>query len=88
MLLSLSLEARDYFLITHYKDQDRAQIVSKLLHRDFKIPKEMIRVKEKLRPCQKELYAVFQTCLINGEQLKFPVLRMDLIKKMSFLWKR
>ncbi len=88
LLITLNIDARDYFLITHYKDYERANIVSRLLQRDYKIPSDMIRIKEKKVPCDKEVNTFFQTCLIDGEPLKFPVLRMDLIKKMSFLWKR
>ncbi len=80
------LNSREYFVITHFKEDETSQMVQRLLQEKYFIPADMIQIKSK-KGCKPEHEVIAQVCVNTGERLTFPILRTDLLKKLRVLWK-
>ena len=78
---------RDYFLITFNENYEMAELVEKILLDKFNIPKEMIQLKRQHRPCLKKKNTIFQACLNDKNEIHFPTINREIIKKLEMLWK-
>jgi hypothetical protein len=76
-LFSLSsIQAREVFVINHWRNDQKARTVIKLLNNDFGIPKNLITMIEKENPClQSNSMTLFELCISKKNELKF--LKLD-----------
>ncbi len=59
---------RHLVLITHWQQEERAQLVKEHLIRDIGIPESAIDLIAQFRPCQRVYEALYYFCIVEGEE--------------------